>query len=398
MAPNPQPAQPTPPALRSVPSSPQAGAPATAGGPWRRRLIDALLTSDPVQRLRLSQAGLALLLMAVSVAALHYAAMVGGAAPGWVWAWSALSLGGLLAAYALIRSGWSQRLADPSLTVPQMVLAIACAAGAYALAGPLRGGVFPVLMVILMFGMFQLRPGRIAAVSLYAVLLFGAVMALLAWQRPAVYRPEVEFGHFLMVATMLPAVSLLSERLWRLRERGRRQREELAAALARIQQLATRDELTGLINRRHMVELLEQERQRCVRSGHTFCIALIDLDRFKDVNDRLGHAAGDAVLRRFAQEACAAIRAADVLARWGGDEFVLLLTGTTAGLGRSGVERLLARLAQHHGPDGGGGPGIGFSCGLTEHIAGEPVSQALERADRALYDAKAAGRGRVVVA
>lgn len=367
---------------------PEPGAAST----WR----DLLLGAEPALRLRVAQVGLALLLMTVSVGALHYAALVGGAPRGWVWLWSALSLGGLLLAYLLIRSGWSRRLDDPSMTVPQMVYAVACSAGAYALAGPLRGAVLPVLVVILMFGMFQLRPGRVAAVGGYAVALFGAVMATLAVLHPEVYRPEVELGHFLIVATMLPAVALLAGRLWRLRERGRRQRKALAAALVRIRELATRDELTGLINRRHMVELLEQERQRSVRSGQRFSIALIDLDHFKEINDRHGHAAGDALLRRFAQEALASIRAADVLARWGGDEFVLLLTGAGAALARSGVERLLARLAQPHGTNAA--EPIRFSCGLTEHIAGEPVSQALDRADRALYEAKSQGRGRVVVA
>lgn len=376
-----------PPASPAPPPEPGA-----AASSWRDRLLGV----EPALRLRVAQVGLALLLMSVSVGALHYAALVGGAPRGWVWLWSALSLGGLLLAYLLIRSGWSRRLDDPSMTVPQMVYAVACAAGAYALAGPLRGAVLPVLVVILMFGMFQLRPGRVALVGGYTVALFGAVMAAMAVQRPAVYRPEVELGHFLIVATMLPAVAMLAERLWRLRERGRDQRKALAAALARIRELATRDELTGLINRRHMVELLEQERQRSVRSGQRFSIALIDLDRFKEVNDRQGHAAGDALLRRFAQEAAASVRAADVLARWGGDEFVLLLTGTGAALARSGIERLLARLAQPHGTNAA--EPIRFSCGLTEHIAGEPVALALDRADRALYEAKSQGRGRVVVA
>lgn len=387
---------PTMPAADSTASSAPPPEPGAAASSWR----DLVLGVEPALRLRVAQVGLALLLMAVSVGALHYAARVGGAPRGWVWLWSALSLGGMLLAYGLIRSGWSRRLDDPSMTVPQMVYALACAAGAYALAGSLRGAVLPVLVVILMFGMFELRPGRVAAVGGCAVVLFGAVMAAMAIWRPAVYRPEVELGHFSIIATMLPAVALLAGRLWRLRERGRHQRKALAAALARIRELATRDELTGLINRRHMVELLEQERQRSVRSGQRFSIALIDLDRFKEVNDRHGHAAGDALLRRFAQEASASIRAADVLARWGGDEFVLLLTGTGATLARSGVERLLVRLGQPRGTSGTNGVAepIRFSCGLTEHIAGEPVSLALDRADRALYEAKAQGRGRVVVA
>ena len=363
----------------------------------RERVLDALLTTDATQRLRLAQAGLAMVLMVFSIAILVYAARVGGAPRAPVVVWASLSLGGMAGFFIAIRSGWSRRLADPSLTLPQMVFAIASGALGYAMAGPLRGATFPVLMVILMFGMFQLQPRSVARVCLFAAGLFGAVMALMAWRRPLVYEPAVELGHFLMLAAMLPAVALLAGRLTRLRERSRRQRLELAEALARIQELATRDELTGLINRRHMLELLEQERQRCVRSGHGFCVAVIDIDHFKQINDRFGHAAGDAVLRELARAALAAIRIADVLARWGGEEFVLMLADAHLPLARGGVERVRQRIEGLTLLPEDPTLRITVSAGLTEHIAGEAVSEALARADRALYDAKAQGRNRTVV-
>jgi diguanylate cyclase (GGDEF)-like protein len=146
-----------------------------------------------------------------------------------------------------------------------------------------------------------------------------------------------------------------------------------------------------------MLELLEQERQRCVRSGRTFCVALIDIDRFKEVNDAAGHGAGDEVLRAFTRESLAVVRVADVLARWGGDEFVLLLTDARAPLARAGLERLRERVASVVIRAGGRDLRVTVSMGMTEHIAGESVAQALDRADRALYEAKAAGRNRVAV-
>jgi GGDEF domain-containing protein len=102
------------------------------------------------------------------------------------------------------------------------------------------------------------------------------------------------------------------------------QKQELTVALEQIQLMAAHDDLTGLLNRRHMVVLLEQETQRSLRSGRGFCLALIDMDHFKRVNDRYGHAAGDAVLRAFSDTAQAVLRRSDVLARWGGEEFVLM--------------------------------------------------------------------------
>lgn len=364
----------------------------------RQRLADRLLTTDPTQRLRLAQSGLAMALMALSVAILVYAARLAGTPALVVAAWAALSLGGMVVFFAAIRFGWSRGFADPSLTMVQMVFAITSGAIAYAMAGPMRGATFVVLLAILMFGMFQLRPRALLLVSLYALGLFGTAMAVMAWQLPQVYRPAVELGHFLMLAATLPAVSLLAGRLTVLRERSRHQRRDLAEALARIQALAMRDELTGLINRRHMLELLEQERQRCVRSGRTFCVAMIDIDRFKEVNDRYGHAAGDEVLQRLAREALSAVRVADVLARWGGDEFVLLLSDARLQLARGGVERVRQRIEAVSLRVGEQPLQVTISAGLAEHIAGESVATALARADAALYEAKAQGRNRTVAA
>jgi diguanylate cyclase (GGDEF)-like protein len=364
--------------------------------PWSRRLAHALLTADAVQRLRLSQALFAVALMAASVAAVNVF-LAEPRAPAVRW-WSLLALGGMVAFYALIRSGWSRRCADPSLTLPQSVYALLCAAAAYALLGPGRGGVFPVVMVVIAFGMLQLSPRQVTALGLFAVALFGAVMLAMAWRRPEVYAPRIELGHFLVVATMVPAMSALAARFSRLRERMKRQKAELATAVARVQELATRDEPTGLVNRRHMGDLMEQEHRRCVRSGHTFCLAVIDLDHFKAVNERHGRAAGDRVLRGVAQAMQDALRMSDVLARWDGDGFVALLSDSRAALARGGLERLRERVQALHFELERGPQAVTVSVGLAEHHAGESVAQTLQRAERALDDARALGRNRVAVA
>lgn len=361
------------------------------------RILDALLTQEPVQRVRLAQALLAIGMLAAGIVGMHYFVWAGLAPRGPVWWWTAFALAGLGAAFVAIRSGWTRSLPDPSLTVPQMVYSIACSAAAYALLGAGRGSVFPIVMVVLMFGMFVTTPRQIRAVSVYAVLLFGLTMALMAWRSPEAYPPMVELGHFAMVATMMPIVAVLAERLARMRERARGQRDELKAALVRIRELATHDELTGLINRRHMEDLLEQEHHRCVRSGRTFCVAVLDLDHFKPINERLGYAAGDAVLRTIAQEALRAVRGSDTLARWGGEKFVLLMSDTHLALAKGGVERLREHVGALRVAHGNTELRITCSIGLAEHHAGETVLQTLTRADRALREAKTQGRNRVVV-
>lgn len=359
-----------------------------------RSLTDALLTTDPLQRARLSQALLAFAVMGAGVLAMHYFVWLGVAGGPWVDVWTVFAVGGIVVVYAMIRSGWSRRFADPSLTAPQMIYAITCCAAAYALVGVGRGGVFPIVMVILMFGLFIATPRQMTWVSIYAVALFGLVMGVMAMLRPAVYRPAIELGHFIMVATMMPAVSILAGRLARMRLRQRAQRQELAAALARIRELATRDELTGLVNHRHLHELMEQEHQRCIRSGHTFCIAMLQIDGF---DEAAGPAGAEELLRAVAQESQRWVRVADVLGRWGSERFALLMSDTRAQLARGGLERLRERVAA--APlAAAGGVQVTLSAGLAEHHAGETVDDTIARAEAALLEAHLPGRSRMLTA
>jgi diguanylate cyclase (GGDEF)-like protein len=143
---------------------------------------------------------------------------------------------------------------------------------------------------------------------------------------------------------------------------------------------ASRDPLTGLHNRLGFDEALDELMSS---RGGQLSAALLDLDHFKQINDTAGHQAGDRMLCTVADVWRAELPAEAVLARHGGDEFSLLLPGM------SGVEALalVRRVATLH-------PGVGLSCGVAEHQAGETGSQLMRRADRALYAAKAGGRGR----
>ena len=215
---------------------------------------------------------------------------------------------------------------------------------------------------------------------------------------PARYLADVEGVHLFLLATMLPLVSLLAGRISRLRERERRQRLEVTGALERIRTLAGRDELTGLPNRRRMNQLMEQELRRSGRAGSTFCLVLVDIDHFKNVNDTHGHAVGDEVLRAFSRIAAGAIRQSDVLARWGGEEFALMLPDTGRHAAVEAAERLRAGVEAAVLDVGGRRIVLTVSAGVAEHVPAEPTAATLDRADRALYRAKAAGRNRVIVA
>jgi diguanylate cyclase (GGDEF)-like protein len=127
-------------------------------------------------------------------------------------------------------------------------------------------------------------------------------------------------------------------------------------------------------------------------------VAVLDVDHFKAVNDSHGHAAGDEVLRAIAHELQSAMRLSDAVARWGGEEFVLVLSDTRAALARAGLERMRDRVARLRVVVPEGVVAVTLSAGLAEHHAGETVAQTLARADRALYEAKQQGRDRVALA
>jgi diguanylate cyclase (GGDEF)-like protein/hemerythrin-like metal-binding protein/PAS domain S-box-containing protein len=169
---------------------------------------------------------------------------------------------------------------------------------------------------------------------------------------------------------------------------------QLRSTINSLQELASTDTLTRVWNRRHCEDLLESETHRSIRFGHPLSILLIDIDHFKSINDRFGHGAGDRVLAEFADCLRDGMRRSDELARWGGEEFLLLMPSTgLAGAHRSG-ERIRERLAQSQFTAVGG---LSASIGVAEFAPTESIKEWLARADEALYRAKRGGRNRVEV-
>jgi diguanylate cyclase (GGDEF)-like protein len=162
---------------------------------------------------------------------------------------------------------------------------------------------------------------------------------------------------------------------------------------------ATHDHLTGVLNRAALQAAFEREASRASRSGSRFAVAIFDLDGFKGVNDRHGHPAGDGVLRAVVDRLRGTIRRHDVLGRFGGDEFALLLPDTDADSALLICDRARSAVEQPAFSCGGAVEPLTVSAGLA--IYGEHVlnwESLLAGADRALYAAKAAGRNRVTVA
>jgi diguanylate cyclase (GGDEF)-like protein len=147
-----------------------------------------------------------------------------------------------------------------------------------------------------------------------------------------------------------------------------------------------------------MMEVLGQHRKRLERSGHhRFCLALLDIDHFKRINDTYGHAVGDEVLRNFSKVVQSGLRDTDVLARWGGEEFLVLLNDTSPELANVGLERARYLLAEATLVPALPDLKPTFSAGLTAYGLNEALDVCIERADRALYKAKDGGRNCTVI-
>jgi diguanylate cyclase (GGDEF)-like protein len=171
------------------------------------------------------------------------------------------------------------------------------------------------------------------------------------------------------------------------------------ARAAELERLAFTDPLTGLLNRRRLIELAERELARSRRYGRALSLLMLDIDRFKLVNDRLGHEAGDAALCQVARTCSAMLRAGDLLARWGGEEFVTVLPETDAAGARRLAERLRAAVDGQPARQGSRAIPMTVSIGIAE-LAGEDdgIATLVARADEALYAAKRAGRNLVLAA
>ena len=180
-------------------------------------------------------------------------------------------------------------------------------------------------------------------------------------------------------------------RVWSYRDITSRRRMEVALRESeeRLRELASRDALTGLYNRRHLHQRLSEEIARSRRTGHGFCVAMLDLDHFKRINDEHGHQVGDEVLQAFAADALGRLRQTDTVGRWGGEEFLLILTET----GREGALQLLDELRARVARPRAGLPPFTVSIGVAVFPDdGADLLPLVAFADGRLYAAKDAGR------
>ncbi|MBI3380555.1 MAG: GGDEF domain-containing protein [Aquabacterium sp.] len=366
--------------------------------PLISRLNDLLLTTDRKQRLRITRSLMAANVFIACCFLQIYAWSVGYMELDDVKRLCGVILLNILLWYVVLRTGLNLRFDDPAMTLPQILSALTIIVGAYSVTGPVHGSTMMLLALVLVFGIFNMKQKGAIVAGGYTVVLMGVAILIKIRTDPHNYPFKLEIAHFVLTAAIVPTISGLAAQLSSLRAKLQAQKDELANALVRIQILATRDELTGLVNRRHMMDVLSQHKKRLERSGHhRFCLALLDIDHFKRINDTHGHAVGDEVLRNFSKVVQSGLRDTDVLARWGGEEFLVLLNDTSPELANVGLERARMLLAEATLVPALPDLKPTFSAGLTAYNLSEALDVCIERADRALYKAKDGGRNCTVI-
>lgn len=325
-----------------------------------------------------------------------YAGTIPYSIAGWFFVLSMLTSGGM---YWFIRRGYNLRMKNRSMLVPQMLLCGAVQVLFIFLAPNLTILFLLIIIAFTGYAAIEFTPREFTI----SWLIFGAVSAVALWLvrdrfgYPGVSSLEVVLVWVFFFLT-LRQLSMAGVSYSRMRDKLSETNRQLQESLKQIEELASHDSLTGVLNRRRFMEMLEAEMQRSERFGQPFCFVMLDLDLFKTINDRFGHPVGDAVLQAACSIALGTLRATDVVGRLGGEEFGIILTGTTAENGVRTMERLRKAVFEHDWDSITPGLMVSFSAGLATHLPGDSMHAIAKRADEALYHAKHAGRNRVVVA
>ena len=295
--------------------------------------------------------------------------------------------------FTLFTSGANLRFKDPSLTHAQTFVAIAFVMYvAYSFSHD-RSLVLIWCFVVLLFGVFRFKTREFVFTTLVILAGYALVINLLMAFKPETVNVYLEWFQWATLAMVLPAFAVIGGRISALRAKLADNNAELVKALSTIQVLANHDTLTGLPNRAMFNDNLQGAIARASRSNTLLALFFIDLDHFKQVNDTLGHPFGDTVLRETVRRFSALVRDGDTLARFGGDEFVLLVENLRDAADVHPIAQKLQSVLDPRAMLEGNEVNLSSSIGVCVYPAhGTTASTLLANADIAMYEAKSLGR------
>ncbi len=359
---------------------------------------EAALSRDLQQQLRLRR-----FMMSVAMYVLacvpQLVSLYNGISPAWVTqVWVLVAVATNLLFYLLLRYGLNLRFRDPSMTMAQMIAAIIMVMGTQIYAGEARGAYLVVLLIIIVFGCFKLNTRELLLLSLGTIAAYALTLPLIQRIEGERFNLAVEMVLWCSFSVFLPFISILGGNISDLRKKLVASNTQLQVVLRQVTELATHDELTGVYNRRYLLEMLGHEKNRTDRGGAGFCVCILDLDHFKRINDSYGHPVGDEVLKAFAEVVQPLLRSTDFFARYGGEEFLLFLPQTSLEMAQHCIVRIQEALARAEYPGLSEDMRVTASIGVAQYYLQESVSALIKRADKALYRAKQNGRNRMELA
>jgi diguanylate cyclase (GGDEF)-like protein len=360
-------------------------------------VLKVLLTfrGDPRQSVRLRRFLLASATYAICVPLLALAYAFGLIAREPAIIVAALMVAVNLGFYAVFRTGLNLGFAEPSLTRPQVLAAVAVLMFAVYSFDEGRAMVLNLALVVLTFGVFRFTTREFVRTALWILASYALVINLLMYFKPTTVNVYHEWFQWAGLAGLLPLFAMIGGRISRLRERLRRSNEELRSALGAVRQMATHDHLTGLPNRVLFNEELLRALARAERHARPVTLFFMDLDRFKNINDTLGHQFGDRVLQEAAKRLSSCVREGDIIARFGGDEFVLLVEEIGDQPALTEIARKLLAAVADLGTIEGQELNVSLSIGICAYPTdGRDAKSLLAGADIAMYRAKEQGRNR----
>lgn len=299
---------------------------------------------------------------------------------------------GHMTIYLAIRTGLSLRFTDPSMTREQVIWSNVAVLITLFFMDHFRPLMMMFFPIILIFGAFRMTARQYIATAMLTVTGYLAVIGLMSLQYPNSMALENEIVVAIVFVLIIIAFSMVSNEVSLVRRRLRQRNAELAKAMEKMERMATTDELTGLLNRRHMIMMLNQQKAIADRGNLGFCICFFDLDDFKEINDTMGHHIGDIVLKRFASTIQLQSRASDLFARFGGEEFVLLATGTNLEGAKIAAERVRKIVETIDFKDVAPALTVTLSGGVAQFREDDKIEALLTRADSAMYLAKNSGK------
>lgn len=287
---------------------------------------------------------------------------------------------------------WNLKAKEKNLRMPITL----CSIGIMLFVGylePVTQLVFvPFLFLIMAFVMHRFLPRTILLLALITLAGYAGVVATHYVRHGSNAIFVLESAQLLVLAVTLPGFALLANRVQRLHNALFKANRKIR----NVEEDAQRDVLLGCFNRRYIVAALEQQKRLADDAGTPLCLAVIDLDHFKRINDEAGHLGGDEVLRTFARIAQNNVREGDIFGRYGGEEFLLVLPNTSLLAALNVAERIREQV-EHFAWDKKLRNRVTVSIGLTQQIPGESVLDLFSRTDTAMYMAKQGGRNQVVV-